>query len=415
MSHQISLYGIVGSALLLASYTVVQACGGYGEQELHPITTLIADLGVDLRDSQSNRTDQLIQSLRYHELAAVDAAIDYRKRRASELGGRQEVEIERIDAAIDKIAGQRFATQSKLYWHKSLGRAMHRAKQSGKPILSLRMLGRLDEEFSCANSRFFRCILYPDPQIAADLRENFVLHWQSVREVPLVTVDFGDGRQLRQPLTGNSVHLILDTDGRPFDALPGLVSPQEFLSWLHETCHFWNSNHGLTDDQFWGQVAKFHRSRAERRRSESSLAISHSQSVRDLNPLDQRWGQLASTASLQLSPPSRGLVDRQRPNAERAMVTTVMKAVIETPMLRLVQPIESMIARDTVFNLYALQTKIDDWFADVQVPTDHQTMTNRIYSEVFLMPLDDPWLGLSPSDQYTALDDGGRLELDRTL
>ena len=56
-----------------------------------------------------------------------------------------------------------------------------------------------------------------------------MLHWQSVRPVPTVTIDFGDGRKLERTLTGNSIHYILDSQGRPIDALPGLYGPQAFL------------------------------------------------------------------------------------------------------------------------------------------------------------------------------------------
>ena len=41
---------------------------------------------------------------------------------------------------------------------------------------------------------------------------------------PKVTIDFGNGKTLERTLTGNSAHLVLDVDGRPVDALPGLFS-----------------------------------------------------------------------------------------------------------------------------------------------------------------------------------------------
>jgi hypothetical protein len=49
-----------------------------------------------------------------------------------------------------------------------------------------------------------------------------------------VTIDFGDGRKLEQTLTGNSIHYVLDSDGRPIDAIPGLYSPQVFLENLKD-------------------------------------------------------------------------------------------------------------------------------------------------------------------------------------
>ena len=48
--------------------------------------------------------------------------------------------------------------------------ALAEAKRSRRAVLSLRLLGRLDEELSCANSRFFRRLLYPEPRINRVLR-----------------------------------------------------------------------------------------------------------------------------------------------------------------------------------------------------------------------------------------------------
>src|SRR5207248_3012198 len=98
--------------------------------------------------------------------------------------------------------------------------------------LSLRLLGNLNDEFSCANSRFFRTALYANTEVSAAMRENFVLQWKSVRPVPKVTIDFGDGRVVERTITGNSIHYVLDADGRVLDALPGLYGPQAFLVWL---------------------------------------------------------------------------------------------------------------------------------------------------------------------------------------
>src|SRR5207248_5840244 len=108
------------------------------------------------------------------------------------------------------------------------------AQESGKPILSLRLLGTLDTEFSCANSRFFRTVLYPDPAVGKYLRENFVLHWQSHRPVPKLTIDFGDGRKIERTITGNSVHYVLAPDGRVVDVIPGLYGPAAFLRALND-------------------------------------------------------------------------------------------------------------------------------------------------------------------------------------
>jgi hypothetical protein len=103
-------------------------------------------------------------------------------------------EWRRISTAIDAVAMQKDAYAAGLFWETDLDAAIKLAKDGDKPILSLRLLGNLNEEFSCANSRLFRSILYTDPAISKYLRENYVLHWRSVRPAPKVTIDVGDGR-----------------------------------------------------------------------------------------------------------------------------------------------------------------------------------------------------------------------------
>ena len=138
----------------------------------------------------------------------------------------------RWERTLDAVCAQRDCAASGLYWYTDLDLARAEALRTGKPILSLRLLGRLDEEVSCANSRFFRTVLYPDPRVSQVLRERFVLHWASERPVPRLSIDFGDGRRLEGTITGNSVHYVLDTRGRVVDALPGLYGPGLFLDRL---------------------------------------------------------------------------------------------------------------------------------------------------------------------------------------
>ncbi|MCA1558588.1 MAG: thioredoxin family protein, partial [Acidobacteria bacterium] len=85
-------------------------------------------------------------------------------------------EWQRITMALDSVAQQRDSYASGLYWYTDIEQAKAASKASGKPILSLRLLGKLSEEFSCANSRFFRTVLYSNPEIARYLNQNFILH-----------------------------------------------------------------------------------------------------------------------------------------------------------------------------------------------------------------------------------------------
>src|SRR5581483_3832327 len=168
-------------------------------------------------------------------LAANAAIISRRESRVGVVGVPEEgLAWMRLKSALDTVGGQCDCYASRLYWYTDFDAAKDAARTSGKPILSLRLLGKLNEEYSCANSRFFRTTLYPNAEVSQYLREHFILHWQSVRPVPKITIDFGDGRRIERTITGNSAHYILDPDGELVDALPGLYGPKAFLTQLKE-------------------------------------------------------------------------------------------------------------------------------------------------------------------------------------
>src|SRR5688572_26091783 len=55
-------------------------------------------------------------------------------------------EVRRFRSVIDRIGAQRDNHAARLYWFTDLEKAKAYARSTHKPILSLRLLGRLDEE-----------------------------------------------------------------------------------------------------------------------------------------------------------------------------------------------------------------------------------------------------------------------------
>lgn len=160
--------------------------------------------------------------------------------------------------AVDRVCGVRDCAEIRLFWYTDLEAAKVAARAQGKPILSLRLLGRLDEELSCANSRFFRTVFYKNREVNALLRDRFILHWRSVRPVPRVTIDFGDGTRLERTLTGNSIHYVLDSRGRLVEALPGLYGPEAFRSALQEAARAAHDAASMDDEPFIVSVSTRH-------------------------------------------------------------------------------------------------------------------------------------------------------------
>ena len=250
---------------------------------------------------------------------------------------------------LDQICAQKDAHTAQLYWFTELPAALAEARRTRRPILSLRLLGRLDEELSCANSRFFRKLLYPDPQINGMMRRDFVLHWQSVRPVPKVTIDFGDGRRVERTLTGNSVHVVLDPGGEPVDALPGLLTRDAFAAELAQAQAF---------------------ARVDRR----ELRALHGR----VAPRRARAARVSRAVS-----------------ASRLAAT---KHRVEAPLLRAVAV---DVDGDTEQNL-ALHRRIHAAFAEGAEWAGIDGFVEWIYAELFEMPLGDAALGLDVPDPFRA-------------
>jgi hypothetical protein len=327
-----------------------------------------------------------------------------------------------LEATIDAVAAQRYATFSGLYWYTDLARAEEAARASGKPILSLRMLGRLDEDLSCANSRFFRVALYANASVSAFLRDNFVLHWSSERPVPKVTIDFGDGRAIHTTLAGNSAHYVLDADGRVIDVLPGLYSPVAFQRELEallplasmsptlgdtdrdvrirEEIAARDSHHPVT----WPGAAYYVPPNASLLPDIAAAeATAFSKSLFEMpmlpGPLAREMLRLVPVQRLEeahLDASSRALFARLAPADLAAGEVEAMRAAFE-----------SSIAADTQMNELQLRPQIHRRMLASRTIPSFEVLNRVIYDEVFLTPSRDPWLGLRTEGFFSALPNGG--------
>lgn len=353
--------------------------------------------------------------------------------------GRFEGDPAALRHAVDVVSGQRDGHASGLYWHTDLAAAQREATERGLPILSLRLLGRLDEELSCANSRFFRVVLYSDPEVARLLQTQFVLHWSSERPAPRIEIDMGDGRRMVRTITGNSAHYVLDASGRPMDVIVGLYAPDHFRQALSEARASWQSCHGASNV---GACL----TRVHRRAGQAQVAAWGA--LRRRNPAVPEWD-----AVLASMPDGSGA--GPAPSAVVAMPMTASKMRVETPMLDLmrrgpagaqaptaepdwwrVATLEGHVAplagrtrallrlktgRDDVLvmagdlaasaaedgarNEVLFRRRVHAWFAANEPGlTAFETLNARVYTELMQTPASDPWLGLRADDLYDGLE-----------
>lgn len=342
---------------------------------------------------------------------------------------------------IAKVAGQRDAHVSRLYWYEDLDAALARSKLTRRPVLSLRMLGRLDEELSCANSRFFRTTLYANASVSKYLRDNYVLHWSSERPVPVATIDFGDGRRVTRTVTGNSIHYVLDAEGFVVDALPGLYGARDFVTRLERARP--QATKSPEQRKRWHetevQLALASFNAAMRQAGQSAAftlpslpgvdadvawpssraavpiamgkAMVEAPMIERLVPGDggagladpTPWNRLAVVSGARLDERARAVVLSKNPVD---VTSTEVPRLSPALASQLISNLETAIAIDTVRNEYALHPVIHRWLAE-NPDVSMKALNREVYARLFLTPASDPWLGLVPRLAWSALPNDG--------
>ena len=355
-----------------------------------------------------------------------------------------DAEWQRITRALDTVSAQKNSYTSGLYWYTDLKDAQKAAKETGKPILSLRLLGKLTDELSCANSRFFRTVLYSNVEVAAALRERFVLHWQTVRSVPLITIDFGDGRKLERTITGNSIHYVLDADGQPIEALPGLYGPKAFLRGLEDAEGLFKRLAGRNEydrKTLQRNYAREHLIKVSGQWYQESTQIggfapqgfivgtgpngeitaitaaplavtkmyTEAMALREMSSASEALARLTDEAKWRLIArlhAADGIIDAR----SIALMKRQNPSLSDKEFSAMLQKFEESIALDTVRNEYLMHTKLYTWLWFDPARTNLEKFNEKVYAELFLTPGTDPWLGLLEKDVYFGIDNAGAKE-----
>ncbi len=395
------------------------------------------ELARQVVSANSSEANEAIKSLRALGKDGLDTLFQTYQAEITKFSNTGEAndEWKRITFALDSVAMQKDVFASKLYWFTDIDAAQKEAQRTNKPILSLRLLGNLNEEFSCANSRFFRALLYSNSEISKTLRENYILHWKSVRPAPKVTIDFGDGRKIERTLTGNSIHYILSKNGEIIDALPGLYSPKEFLNYVSSAKEINKTIENLDAKQKETALLSYRLNNFNAIKSKRDKAIStgkitltepkegtkaieiapravtkmitEANILRDLDDnfsryepqiISEDWKKLANlyTGKVEFDANSLAFIKRQNKNLS------------EKEMTSLLGNLQNYVALDTTRNDSLFHTQLYQWLNQARrEPLELESFNAKVYTEIFKTPDADKWLGLYTTDVYTALDGNG--------
>ena len=196
-------------------------------------------------------------------------------------------------------------------------------------------------------------MLFSDPDVAAFIRDNFIAVWESVRPVPVVEIDFGNGAKIKRTVNGNIATYICAPDGRVIDIIPGLNAPRAFLEELSDALVLYQASRKATVDT----ILAYHRAN---QKEPQRYTIDH----RDMS---KRF--VESNLKYVLVPRETGAVVPKDGSTEAALL-----------------------AADSEINRKERKPLIHAILAEkVWHPAD---LTKRLYKEVLHVDLDDPTLGL---------------------
>lgn len=206
-------------------------------------------------------------------------------------------------------------------------------------------------------------MLFSNAEIAQFINDHFEPAWQSVRPVPTIQIDFGNGKSAKRTLHGNIATYVCTSSGIVLDVLPGLYQPSAYLENLKQFC--------LLSQYF-------------QENGQAGLADYHTKQAHSLQFLF-RPCQLVAT---------QNRVALVQPSERRRRMTLDLEPPKECPDLNSTEAI-----RD--WKALVAETQFNDLFKRRQI---HQKLvaskatppqlTTWLYKEILHTDINDPYLGL---------------------
>jgi hypothetical protein len=222
-------------------------------------------------------------------------------------------------------------------------------------------------------------VLFSKVDVASFINKNFEAVWESVRPVPIVRIDFGNGVTLTRTLHGNISTYVCIADGSVLDILPGIYEPKAYL-------------HAL--DQFRLLHNYVIRSGKE---GAARLKAYHEGQVLALKN-NQAPPEFVNSAGLTKRSIEGGILAMLVPAKDDQQWRSSLaesKKSSQNPKLQSNDDIANwkVLAEDTHINETIRRMQIHEMLAAAGL-VQPKAVTKKLYNEVLHSDLDDPYLGL---------------------
>jgi len=215
-------------------------------------------------------------------------------------------------------------------------------------------------------------VLFSDARIADYINAYFEPVWESVRPVPIVKIDFGNGTEVTRTLHGNISTYVCNSDGVVIDVLPGLYEPSAYMTHLDELRSETKNISSATD--LTKALHDYH------------LAQLNSMPLRVMPPIrDMRKGVVEM--------PLKKVITQ---NISSAPDVVPLALKPEYPGIDMRSSALNQLIVDTISNEASRRRAIHSRLAS-SGPIQPKDLTKWLYKNVLHADLDDPYLGLGPT------------------
>jgi hypothetical protein len=230
--------------------------------------------------------------------------------------------------------------------------------------------------------------LFSRDRVADYINITFEPAWESVRPVPIVRVDFGNGNVLTRTLHGNILTSVCTADGQVLDALPGIYAEDVYLDRLDQLRLLARYTQLAPPEQRAARLRDYHRLQADTLakaqpparfvQGKRTLPITKQAIERPVEVVLVSANVAAMMHGQQANQPvGQQAVVRQPAPADAGEEVSRWKALAE----------------DTQLNENTRRRQIHELLADTGLVRPEK-VTRPIYKDVLAADLDDPYLGL---------------------
>ena len=115
-------------------------------------------------------------------------------------------------------------------------------------------------------------MLFSRAEVAGFINANFEAAWETVRPVPIIRIDFGNGHVATRTLHGNIASYVCAADRHVVDVLPGIYTPGAYMAALGDLRDL-HGTLGRGGQDWQRRLPTYHRERAQLLRSQPARIV----------------------------------------------------------------------------------------------------------------------------------------------